>query len=98
MLLKSLREDRDLHQKDVASYLGVSRSAYSNYENGSREPGIEILKKLADFFRVSMDELLGYTPKKRGGAFPGAGREGLGEEVPRSLGFREEEDAPPGGV
>jgi len=65
-ILKDLREDRDLHQKEVASYLGVSRSAYSNYENGSREPGIEILKKLADFFRVSMDELLGYTPKKRG--------------------------------
>ena len=60
---KDLREDLDLHQKDVAKYLGISRSAYSNYENGTRKPDPETLKKLAELFHVSVDELLDYTPE-----------------------------------
>lgn len=59
---KDIREDLDLRQKEVADYLGISRSAYSNYENGSRKPDPDTLMKLADFFRVSVDELLGHVP------------------------------------
>ena len=62
---KDIREDRDIHQRDVAEYLGISRSAYSNYENGTRSPDIGTLKKLADFFCISMDELLDYSPRNR---------------------------------
>ena len=62
---KDIREDRALHQRDVAEYLGISRSAYSNYENGTRSPNIGTLKKLAEFFCISIDELLDYSPGNR---------------------------------
>lgn len=57
--LKSIREDRDLTQQEVARYLEISRSAYSNYENGIRAAPIEIYVKLATYYRVSVDELIG---------------------------------------
>lgn len=59
--LKDLREDNDLKQQQVADYLGITRSAYSNYENGIREIPLELLMKLADFYHVSVDYLLGRT-------------------------------------
>ena len=62
---KDIREERAFHQREVAEYLGISRSAYSNYENGTRSPDIGILKKLADLFCISMDELLDYSPGNR---------------------------------
>ena len=54
-----LRKKRNLTQKDVADHLGISRQAYANYETGSREPDLNTLKELADFFNVSVDHLLG---------------------------------------
>lgn len=59
--LKDLREDRDLKQQQVADYLGITRSAYSNYENGIREIPLAVLMKAADFYQVSVDYLLGRT-------------------------------------
>ena len=59
--LKDLREDRDLKQQQVADYLGITRSAYSNYETGSREIPLAVLMKAADFYQVSVDYLLGRT-------------------------------------
>ena len=56
--LKKLREDRELMQKEVASYLNITTSAYGFYEQGKRSPTPEILSKLADFFNVSVDYLL----------------------------------------
>lgn len=57
--LKELRKQRGLLQRDVASFLGVDRTTYLKYENGTNEPDIEIIKKLASFFGVSVDYLLG---------------------------------------
>ena len=56
-----MREDRDLKQQQVADYLGITRSAYSNYENGIREIPLAVLMKAADFYQVSVDYLLGRT-------------------------------------
>lgn len=58
--LRSLRQERELKQSDIAKYLGVSAQSYSSYENG-REPNYEMLKKLCSFFNVSADWLLGLS-------------------------------------
>jgi transcriptional regulator with XRE-family HTH domain len=59
--LRQLREEKGLLQKDVAKILGITPSAYGYYEQGKREPSMEVLKKLSDFFNVSIDYLLGRT-------------------------------------
>lgn len=56
--LKKLREEKGLLQKDVASAIGVTTSAYGFYEQGKREPDYDTLQRLADFFSVSIDFLL----------------------------------------
>ena len=61
--LRYLREARDMKQRQVADALGVSRSAYTNYEAGARCPDAEMLTKMADFFELSVDEILGHTPE-----------------------------------
>lgn len=45
-------------QKSMAEYLGISERAYQHYEAGTREPSLETICKLADFFNVSVDYLL----------------------------------------
>ena len=62
--IKALREDRVLTQQAVAEYLQITRSAYSNYENGIREFPLEVLKKLADLYDTSLDYLLERTDEK----------------------------------
>lgn len=57
--LKELRKERRLKQADVARALNISVQVYCNYENSLREPSQETLIKLADFFGVSVDYLLG---------------------------------------
>lgn len=57
--LKEIRLEKGLSQGDVAKAIGISRSAYSNYEQGIREPSLAILVKICDFFDVSADYLLG---------------------------------------
>ena len=57
--LKLLRKTKGVSQKDVAKAIGVTLSAYSNYEQGIREPSNEILIKLCKYFDVSADYLLG---------------------------------------
>lgn len=59
--LKALREDNDMSQEDLAKILNVSRSALSNYETGFREPDLNLLIKIADYFNTSADYLLGRT-------------------------------------
>lgn len=63
MELKSIRTKKHLTQADVASYLGIARNTYTQYEQGLHKVPPEILCKLADFFEVSVDELLGRTPQ-----------------------------------
>lgn len=57
--LKICRNEFNLSQKEVADAIGVTRSAYSNYEQGLREPDLETLKKICIFFDVSADYLIG---------------------------------------
>lgn len=57
--LKELRLEKGLSQKEVSTALGLTRSAFTNYENGYREPSLETLKKICQFFDVSADYLLG---------------------------------------
>ena len=59
--LKKLREKKGEKQSDLANIIGMSRQAYQRYEDGSREPDFETLKKLADHFNVSVDYLIGNT-------------------------------------
>ena len=61
--LRKLREEHEILQKDIAAALGISRAAYSNYETGLRNPDIDMLKQIADYFIVSIDDLLDYVPK-----------------------------------
>lgn len=58
-ILRDLREDRDLKQKTLASYLGVSQQTYSNYENGQREIPTWVVVALSGYYKVSTDYLLG---------------------------------------
>ena len=64
--IKSIREDRDIKQKDIAKILNVSQNTYSQYETGVISLTAEILIKLSDFYDVSIDYLLDRTdnPKK----------------------------------
>ena len=65
MRLKDLREDHDLKQSDVAKILNISQVSYGRYELGISEPTIESLIKLADFYNVSLDYLLGLSEDKK---------------------------------
>lgn len=60
-VLAELRQDRSLLQRDIAKIANVSISTVSNYETGAHFPDIETIVKLADFFGVSIDYLLGRT-------------------------------------
>ena len=57
--LKELREKRELFQSDIAKLLGISTPAYSYYEANKRNMSAKTAKKLAEFFIVSVDYLLG---------------------------------------
>lgn len=56
--LSELRKERDLLQKDVAKEIGVTVRAYQRYEYGEREPQLSVLIALADFYNLSLDELV----------------------------------------
>ncbi len=59
--LKEQRTKMKLRQEDVAIKLGIARTTYAMYEQGNREPDNDTLQKLADFFDVNIDYLLGRT-------------------------------------
>lgn len=61
--LKELRIKKGVLQSDVAAYIGVNNSTYAYYERGTHNPTPETLCKLADFFGVTVDELLGRSPQ-----------------------------------
>lgn len=62
--LKALRKAKGITQSELADILGVARTTYANYEQGTREPDNKTLNKLADYFEVSTDYLLGRdTPR-----------------------------------
>ncbi len=57
--LRKLRKQKNLTQKQLADYLHVTDGAVAMWEHGRREPDVEILTKLADFYGVTVDYLLG---------------------------------------
>lgn len=59
--IRDLREDNDLKQQDLADFLQCTQVCYSHYENGRRDIPTDILIKLADYYNVSIDFLLGRT-------------------------------------
>lgn len=61
--IRELREDHDLRQVDMAKILGMSQTGYSKYETGENDVPTAILIKLADYFDVSVDYILGRTDK-----------------------------------
>ncbi|MBV4431517.1 helix-turn-helix domain-containing protein [Clostridium tyrobutyricum] len=63
-ILKELRYKKDIKQEDVAKAIGISKSGYGYYEQGRSMPDPEMLLKLAKYFKVSVDYLLGNSDNK----------------------------------
>ena len=63
--IRDLREDKDLTQRQLAEYLLCDQSLYSKYERGERPLPLEYAVKLADYYGVSTDYLLGRTNVKK---------------------------------
>ncbi len=63
--LRDLREDSDRTQSAMAEYLQVHQTIYSDYELGKLNIPVAVLHRLADFYEVSIDYLLGRTPIKK---------------------------------
>lgn len=59
--IRALREDRDLRQMDVSIATGIDQKTLSNYETGKTNPDSYSIVRLAEFFGVSTDYLLGYS-------------------------------------
>lgn len=62
--LQTLRQQKGVSQSEIAKYINLTVGAYQNYENGRREANYETICKLADFYGVSVDYLLGRTTVK----------------------------------
>ena len=63
--LQKARKDTGFTQMEVAKELNIPQSTLANYETGNREPSLEILGTLAEFYGVSVDWLLSIAPKKK---------------------------------
>lgn len=63
LILKELRENKSLRQSDLAEMLEITQQAYQRYERGTSEPNADGLSKLADFYGVTTDYLLGREPE-----------------------------------
>ena len=63
--IRDLREDKDLKQAAVAAYLLCDQSLYSKYERGERELPLRLAVRLAEFYGVSVDYLVGLTDERR---------------------------------
>ena len=59
MKLKELREENNVSQKEIAEHLNIKQNTYSQYETGKRQLPIDVLIKLAKFYKVSTDYILG---------------------------------------
>ena len=63
--LKKIRKSCNLTQEELADKLHIKQNTYSQYENGLREPSIEILKQLAVLFETSVDYIVGLTDEEQ---------------------------------
>ena len=57
--LRSIRQEKGYKQREVAEHLGIQLRSYQAYEGGTREPCIDVLIALADYFQVTLDQLVG---------------------------------------
>ena len=64
-IISYLRKEKGISQKQASSDLGISQALLSHYEKGIREPNNETLIKLAEYFDVSVDYLLGLTISRK---------------------------------
>jgi len=64
-LLKECRKKKNVTQSETARYLGIDLRTYTRYESGERDPSIMTLVKMADFFDVTTDYLLGRDSDKK---------------------------------
>lgn len=62
--MKELRQDNDYSQKELAAFLGVAQTTYSQYELSKRSLPIEYLIALCKFYHVSADYMLGLSDRK----------------------------------
>lgn len=62
--MRDLREDSDRTQQQIADILNMHRSVYRRYESGERETPAWVVVKLADYYKVSTDYLLGQTDER----------------------------------
>jgi transcriptional regulator with XRE-family HTH domain len=60
-----MREDRDLSQQEIATFLMCDQSLYSKYERQERPLPLDLADKLADYYGVSLDYLVGRTAQKK---------------------------------
>lgn len=58
-ILKNLRKERNKTQREVAKAIGTTERSYQRYEYGTREPKLDVIRKLALYYNVSADFLLG---------------------------------------
>ena len=63
--IRDMREDNDLTQQQIAEYLECDRSLYSKYERGERDVPLDIMIKLAQFYKTSIDYLVVLTENKK---------------------------------
>lgn len=63
--MRNLREDSDKTQQEIAAILGTSQTMYARYERGANEMPIRHLIRLAKYYDVSTDYLLGLTKEKK---------------------------------
>lgn len=63
--IQDLRVDSDLSQRQISEILHISQRSYSHYETGSRNIPIEMLSRLADYYDISIDYLVGRTNNKK---------------------------------
>lgn len=63
--IRDLREDKDMNQTQIAKHLGMSQTCYSKYETGESDVPTSILIKLANYYGVSVDYILGRTNNKK---------------------------------
>ena len=63
--IRDLREDQDLTQKQLAEIIGTSQSYYAQYENEKRPLPMNVIRKLAIFYNVSADYILGLIDRPK---------------------------------
>jgi len=64
LLIRDMREDNDFTQREIAEYLQCDQSLYSKYERGERDVPLYVMVKLAEYYKTSIDYLIGLTDEK----------------------------------